>query len=42
MQTKQRLQGEVKWFNIAKGFGFITSQNVETDIFVHYQKMLVH
>ena len=27
-------QGTVKWFNIRKGFGFITSED-GTDIFVH-------
>ncbi|MEO8216396.1 MAG: cold-shock protein [Acidobacteriota bacterium] len=27
--------GKVKWFNDAKGFGFITGPNGE-DVFVHY------
>jgi len=27
--------GTVKWFNDAKGFGFITLEN-GTDVFVHY------
>jgi CspA family cold shock protein len=28
-------QGTVKWFNEAKGFGFITQENGE-DVFVHF------
>lgn len=28
--------GLVKWFNNAKGFGFITSPNIEGDIFAHF------
>ena len=29
------MQGTVKFFNEAKGFGFITPDNSTTDIFVH-------
>jgi CspA family cold shock protein len=33
-------QGKVKWFNAAKGFGFILAENPqEKDIFVHYSQI---
>jgi cold shock protein len=32
-------QGKVKWFNAAKGFGFI-SQDGGSDVFVHYKSIV--
>jgi CspA family cold shock protein len=33
--SEQKMQGTVKWFNDAKGFGFL-SQPGGKDVFVHY------
>jgi CspA family cold shock protein len=35
-EYRMRTTGTVKWFNDAKGFGFITPASGEKDCFVHY------
>jgi len=37
-QPDNREQGTVKWFNVTKGFGFITRDSGE-DVFVHYRSV---
>lgn len=30
------MQGKVKWFSSEKGYGFISCEEVENDIYVHF------
>ena len=34
-----RVHGTVKWFNNAKGFGFITREEGDDDVFVHFRSI---
>ncbi|NLQ16686.1 cold shock domain-containing protein [Marinomonas sp. M1K-6] len=34
-------QGSVKWFNNAKGYGFIVSEEFNEDLFIHYSAINV-
>jgi CspA family cold shock protein len=35
----ERVNGTVKWFNNAKGFGFITREESDDDVFVHFRSI---
>ncbi len=34
-----RIKGIVKWFNAAKGYGFLERADGKSDVFVHYSKI---
>lgn len=35
----ERIQGTVKWFNAEKGYGFITRDDGEKDVFCHFSSL---
>lgn len=38
--TEERKDGKVKWWNEEKGYGFIVSEGVASDVFVHRQQLI--
>jgi CspA family cold shock protein len=39
--TKRRSQGTVKFYNELKGFGYITPDSGEVDLFVHFSQIIM-
>ena len=35
-----RLTGQVKWFHVRKGYGFIHNEELNSDIFIHYSAII--
>ena len=37
--TERNISGTVKWYNVQKGFGFVTRTDTKEDVFVHKTKI---
>jgi CspA family cold shock protein len=38
--SSKDLMGTCKWFDEKKGFGFIRTESIDSDIFIHYKHIL--
>lgn len=38
LSSEERERGQVKWFNVSKGYGFVTRESGE-DVFVHFRSI---
>lgn len=36
-----KVTGTVKWFNPEKGYGFLTQDESDKDVFVHYRAIMI-
>lgn len=41
MQEKVSMRGNVKWFSSEKGYGFISCDEIENDIYVHFSDIVM-
>jgi cold shock protein len=38
--SSSELMGTVKWFDEKKGYGFLRTETIDSDVFVHYKHII--